>query len=148
MPTDITPWTGPVAITLAYVLLYYVFVLHVARIKTKLAAEYAGRGEKFDRYFGEDRHMLAADRIQLNMLEHMGPFLVLLWLNAVFVGTVSASIAGGVYLVSRVAYPVLMGGRLGRGIRASILLATGPGYAVILWYLGALVWAMAVGPIG
>ncbi|MCA9570279.1 MAG: MAPEG family protein [Myxococcales bacterium] len=136
---DIHAYTGPVLVTLATILVYYLFQGHVARVKTRLARDYAARGEKFDRYFGDDREMLAADRIQLNMLEHMPGFLVLLWLNAAFVSPSSATIAGGIWLAARVAYPFLMGGRLGRGIKASILLATLPGYLVILWFVVALV---------
>jgi len=133
---------GPVLVTLAYVLVYYAFQLNLLRVKKRLHREYVARGEKFDRYFGQDREMLAADRTQLNMLEHMGPFLVLLWLNAVFVGSTSATIAGALYVVARAAYPVVLGQRLGRDVKASIFVVTFVGYAVIAWYAGALVWAL------
>lgn len=134
--------TGPVVVTLLYVAIYYGFQLNVLRVKTSLEREYSARGEKFDRYFGQDRTLLAADRIQLNMLEHMGPFLVLLWANAVFVSPWSATVVGAVYLASRVLYPFAMGSRMGRSPRAIILAATVPGYGVIAWYAGALVWAL------
>jgi uncharacterized MAPEG superfamily protein len=135
-------YIGPLAVTLGYVLLYYVFQINVARVKFKLARDHAARGEKFDRYFGQDRHMLAADRSQLNMLEHMPPFLALLWLNAVFVSPSSATIAGGIYLASRVVYPLVMGARLGRGVRGLIALSTAPGYLVLVWFSGALLYVM------
>ncbi len=140
---DLSRQIGPITVTLVYVTLYYLFQVHVLRAKTRLAKDYAERGEKFDRYFGQDRTMLAADRVQLNTLEHMGPFLVLLWLNAVFVGPLGATIAGGVYVAARGAYPLLMGSRLGRGVRASIALSTAPGYGVIAYLAGALIWALA-----
>jgi len=139
---DIAPYAGPVVITLAYVVLYYAFQVNVARAKTQLSREYTARGERFDRYFSHDRQMLAADRIQLNMLEHMPPFLVLLWLVAVFVSPTRATIAGGVYVAARTLYPLLMGNRLGRGIRSVVLVSTVPGYLVLAWLLGELVTAL------
>lgn len=143
MPTlDLAQQIGPLTVTLVYIALYYGFQIHQMRVKFRLEAAYKARGEKFDRYFGQDREMLAADRIQLNMLEHMPPFLALLWLNAIYVSPTSATIAGAVYTAARLAYPFLMGGRLGRSIRAQILVATGTGYLVLAYFLGALVWAM------
>ncbi|MEQ9499724.1 MAG: MAPEG family protein [Deltaproteobacteria bacterium] len=135
-------FAGPILVTLAYLLLYYVFQLHIMRVKGRLVSEYKARGEKFDRYFGQDRHMLAADRIQLNMLEHMPPFLVLLWLAAVFVEPVFATVVGGVYVAARALYPFLMGARLGRGIQARILIATVTGYLALLALMGGLLWRM------
>lgn len=132
-------YAGPVTVTLAYLGVYYASMINVARVKARLARAYAKQDKKFDRYFGEDREMLAADRIQLNALEHMPPFLALLWLTAVFVGPAQATIAGWVYVVARGLYPILMGRRLGRGIRARLLVSTGPGYLVLLYYVGALI---------
>jgi hypothetical protein len=77
--------------------------------------------------------MLAADRYVGNMLEHMPPFLALLWLNAAFVGPRGATIAGAVYLACRLVYPFLMGPRLGRGVPRRILFATLVGYTVIAY---------------
>ena len=139
---DAPAFAGPIAVTLALVGLYYGFMIHAARVKLRLARSYAKRGEKFDRYFGQDREMLAADRIQLNLLEHMPPFLVLLWCNAIFVGTASATVGGTIYVLARLAYPFLMGNRLGRSIQAKLLLATVPGYGVMLWFLVTLLWAL------
>lgn len=144
-PLDLPTQSGPVVVTLLYVGLYYAFMLNIARVKVVLSREYQARGEKFDRYFSQDRTMLAADRYQLNMLEHMPPFLALLWLHAVFVSPMSATVAGGVYVVARAIYPVMMGARLGRGLRASIFVATAPGYLVLAWLAGGLVWRLIVG---
>lgn len=133
---------GPIVVTLIYVLLYYLFQIHIMRVKGRLVREYKERGEKFDRYFGQDRHMLAADRIQLNMLEHMPVFLVLLWMAAVFVDPMFATVVGGIYTGARAIYPFLMGDRLGRGIPARILIATVTGYLCITAFAGALLWKM------
>lgn len=134
MQLDPQLFAGPIVVTVLYTLVYYALQVRGMRTKTRLSREYASRGEKFDRYFGQDREMLAADRAQLNMLEHMPIFLVLLWLTAVFVSPLEATVAGGIYVAVRVLYPVLMGGRLGRGIRTSILAATMPGYLVIAYF--------------
>lgn len=142
---DVTEYTGPLIVTLAYVGLYYGFMVNILRVKKTLGKAYADRGEKFDRYFGQDREMLAADRLQLNTLEHMPPFLALLWLNAVFVSSFAATAAGAAYVVARIYYPFVLGKRLGRGVRSSIMLSTGVGYAVIAFYCGALIWALAGG---
>lgn len=140
-PLELPTQTGPLLVTLAYLLVYYGMVVNVGRTKIRLTREYAKRGEKFDRYFGQDREMLAADRFQLNQLEHMPPFLILLWLVAVFVSPVFASVGGGIYVLTRVAYPFMMGSRLGRGVKGSILVATLPSYLVLLGFMGALGWA-------
>lgn len=142
---DISAYAGPLVVTLAYVALYYAFVIYVAWVKVDLQRRYEARGERFDRYFGDDREMLAADRMQLNTLEQMPPFLVLLWLHAVFVGSFGATVAGGVYVVARAAYPFLVGGRLGRGIPGRILVSTVPGYLVIAYFIGALSWTLVAG---
>ncbi|MFT5686586.1 MAG: hypothetical protein ACI8RZ_007542, partial [Myxococcota bacterium] len=137
-PLELSHQAGPVLVTLAYVALYYAFQIRVALTKARLAREYRKRNEKFDRYFGQDRQMLAVDRVQLNMLEHMPPFLVLLWLHAVFVGPTGATVAGTIYLLARGAYPLLIGGRLGRGVKASIFISTLPGYLVLVYFCSAL----------
>lgn len=131
-------YQGPIIVTVLFTLFYYASMLNVLRVKAALAREYKARGEKFDRYFGNDRHMLAADRIQLNTLEHMTPFLLLLWLHAVLVDTRAATIAGGIYVASRVAYPFLIGAKLGRNIPLRVLAATFTGYGVIGYFAFAL----------
>jgi len=141
MNTAIEAYAGPVVVSALYLLLYYIFMVRVGVLKYRLDAQYRARGEKFDRYFGQDRQMLAMDRIQLNMLEHMPPFLALLWLHAVFVSPRGATIAGAVYLATRAAYPLVLGARLGRNVRPNIIWVTGPGYVVILYFVVALLWA-------
>ncbi len=86
--------------------------------------------------------MLAADRAQLDTLEHVPPFLALLWLHAAFVGPGSATAAGAVYLATRIAHPILVGARLGRGVKLGILYATVPGYVVLAYLLVGLVYAL------
>jgi MAPEG family len=134
---------GPLVVTLVYIGIYYAKIGNQAFVKIRLARVYQERGERFDRYFTTDRTMLAADRYVGNMLEQMPPFLVLLWLNAVFIDPRSATIAGSVYLVSRAAYPFFMGRELGRGVPNRILVATVAGYVVIAYFSARLIWLLA-----
>ena len=136
-------FSGPLLVTVAYVVTYYAMIVNQLRVKTRLRHEYRARGETFDRYFSNDREMLAADRYVGNMLEHMPPFLVLLWLNAVFIGPRGATVAGGAYLLSRRVYPFVMGRRLGRGVPNRIMFATVIGY-VVLAYLAVRLAIAAV----
>ena len=135
-------FAGPLLVTLIYVVVYYLLFSNQLRVKTRLRREYRARGETFDRYFNNDRQMLAADRYVGNMLEHMPAFLTLLWLNAVFVGPRGATYAGAAYLVSRILYPFVMGRTLGKGVPSRIMFATGIGYAVIAYLTGRLVAAV------
>ncbi len=128
----IQAYAGPVVVTLAYTAVYYGTMLNVVRVKYGLARAARARGETFDRYLGGDREMLAADRIQLNMLEHMPLFLALLWLNAVFVDVTWATAVGGVYTATRALYPLLHGRTVGRMTRQLVFVATGPSYLALL----------------
>ncbi|MEZ0311669.1 MAG: MAPEG family protein [Myxococcota bacterium] len=121
----------PLLVTIAYAVLYYLTTVNVALVKGKLFREYQAKGEKFDRYRTPDARMLAADRIQLNMLEQMPVFLVLFWLTAVFASPLRAAGYGAAYLASRIVYPLMMGTQLGRNIPKRILFATVTGYLVI-----------------
>jgi len=133
---------GPILVTIAYVAVYYAVLLYNLRVKKTLGRQYQQRGERFDRYFGQDRVMLAADRYVLNTLEHMPPFLCLLWLHAIFVGPLGATVAGSVYVATRIAYPFLMGTRLER-LPRRVLLATFTGYGVLSYLGAAICWAAA-----
>ena len=125
-------FAGPAWVTLAYVTVYYVFLLNILRMKLRLNREYRERGEKFDRYFGQDREMLTADRIQLNMLEHMPVFLALLWMHAFIVSSAEATLLGAIYTVSRVIYPFLLPRQLGGDIPKRVLVTTFTGYIILL----------------
>ena len=68
-------------VTLAYLLLYYVFLIYGLKVKLKVVAECRAKGEPFDRYNGQYPELLAADRMQLNT-PGTCPLLTLLWLQA------------------------------------------------------------------
>jgi hypothetical protein len=133
---------GPLLVTVAYVFVYYLMITNQLLVKTRLRRAYRARGETFDRYFGADREMLAADRYVGNMLEHMPAFLILLWLNALFVGPRGAAIAGAAYVFSRLLYPLVMGRRLGNGVPSRIMFATVVGYLVLAYFAARLIAAV------
>lgn len=135
-------FAGPLLVTVVYVAVYYAMIVNQLIVKTRLRRAYRARGESFDRYFGADREMLAADRYVGNTLEHMPPFLFLLWLNAVFVGPRGAVLGGAAYVVSRLVYPLMMGRRLGRGVPARMMFATLIGYAVLAYFAARLVMTL------
>ena len=124
-------FVGPAWVTLAYAAVYYLFLLRGLVVQSRLAREHRDRGEKFDRYFSQDRQLLASDRSQLNMLEQMPIFLVLMWLHAFVVSGSEAAILGGIYTGLRVLYPIAVGRRLGRRIRAQVLPITFSSYIII-----------------
>ena len=62
--------------------------------KYRLREKYELKGEEFDRYFGQDIEMLAADRVVINTHEQMVPFLVSLWLHSIFVSPSFATACG------------------------------------------------------
>jgi hypothetical protein len=127
-----------VFVTVVYFALYYALHLRVLRTKRRLRNEYRARGEEFDRYFSQDRRMLAADRGVLNMLEHMPPFVCLLWLHAVFASPLGATYAGSVYVATRAAYPFLLGSSVGTRLPWRLLVTTYAGYGMLLYLAAGL----------
>lgn len=79
------------------------------------------------------------ERTTGNTLEQMVPFLLSLWLNAVFVSTHGAYKWGCVYLAFRFVYPALFFAGL-----PYLLLSTIPGYVVIFNLLREVVAAAGV----
>ena len=139
-------YSGPVLVTAAYLALWYYLLLVLQRgTKYRLRDEYAARGEEFDRYFGQDGRMLAADRAVANTQEQMGPFLVSLWLHAVFVSVRHATALGAAYVVLRAVYPSLLGGELSKTQSRRVFFATGPAYLIVFYLLGRTVHAALTG---
>ena len=139
MSTFATQYAPVIWVTLLYILLYYVFLLNILRVKLKLLKKNKAQGTHFDRYGAPDPEMLAADRIQLNTLEHMPPFLILLWLQAFCASVQSASICGGIYLVLRMLYPFFLGSKLKKNIPKRLLFNTFSGYAVMVVMSGFII---------
>ena len=134
----ISEYRGPLAVTLGYFALYYGFVLHVLRTKRRVRSECEARGEPFDRYLSRDRRLLTADRCMLNMLEHMPAFLTLFWLATVFVGSDWVTLAGALYVMTRLVYPFLMGPEVPVRLPKRLLVATYTSYAILGYLASAL----------
>lgn len=139
---DWQSYSGVIAVSIATVVVYHAFLIRLMVVKIRLHREHAARGEKFDRYQSRDRTLLAADRGQLNMLEHMPTFFVALWANAWVVSADGAAIAGLIWLLARAAYPFLIGRELGRDIPVRVFIATFTGYGVIAYLGGSVAWVL------
>lgn len=140
---DLATFRGPVVVTALYFGLWYYLLLSLQRgTKYALLAEYAARGEVFDRYFNQDGRMLAADRAVANTHEQMVPFLLSMWLHAVFVSVSHATILGVVYVVLRALYPLLLGPTVAKTQSKRVFFVTGPCYGIVFYLLGRSVHAV------
>jgi hypothetical protein len=145
-PAEALIYRGPIAVTVAYFCLWYYLLLGLQRgTKYKLKDEYAAKGQEFDRYFGQDPRMLAADRAVINTQEQMVPFLVSLWLHAVFVSPSHAAYLGLAYVVLRSLYPVLLGKSLSKTQSKRVFFVTGPAYCIVFYLLGKVLYAAVTG---
>ncbi|MEM7151204.1 MAG: MAPEG family protein [Myxococcota bacterium] len=139
---DPTQLHGPVAVTVAYFVLWYAMLFGLqSRTKYRLKALYAQEGKTFDRYFGQDPQMLAADRAVANTHEQMVPFMVSLWLYACFVSPSHATWLGAAYVGLRGLYPVLLGSRVSKVQSKRVAFVTFPCYAIVFFMLGGTAWA-------
>jgi len=84
-----------------------------------------------------------ADRVVINTLEQMIPFLTLMWGHALFVNPETARLQGWVYVVTRYLYAPLYG--MYGMFTVAIEVATQPNYVVIFYYWVALVYKCASG---
>lgn len=142
MTLDPSVYMGPIVATAAYFGLWYYLLLGLQRgTKYRLKAEYSAKGEAFDRYFGQDRRMLAVDRAVANTQEQMVPFLASLWLHALFVSPGTATVLGGVYVGLRALYPLLLGKQLAGTQSKRVFAVTGPAYLIVFYLLGHSVYA-------
>jgi len=134
---DSGDFVGPVAVTVAYFALWYSLLFgKQSRTKYRLLAKYKEEGKEFDRYTSNDPEMLAADRIVGNTHEQMVPFMVSMWLFAIFVSPFQATVLGGIYVVLRGIYPLLIGSHLSKAQPKRVFFVTGPCYLIIFSMLG------------
>ncbi|EDQ88586.1 uncharacterized protein MONBRDRAFT_26179 [Monosiga brevicollis MX1] len=125
----------------AYFILYFVFLSNQSATSQLLVRKYKKRQEKFVKYYNtKDPSQLTADRAVGNMLEQMPVFL-----TGYFAAMVTAAMAGEsfrwvnyaafAYTASRSMYLVAFKNNASAaGIKPGILLATLPGYVVILYH--------------
>ncbi len=146
VPTG-SSFAGPFLVTFAYFILWYCLLFLLQRqTKYRLQREYLARGEIFDRYFGQDSRMLAADRVVINTQEQMVPFLFALWLHAIFVATFSATLLGCIYVLLRSAYPFLLGQQLAYINPKKVYFVTFPCYGIIFYFLISVVYKILTIP--
>lgn len=139
---DLAQLHGPLLVTVGQLLLWYSLLFGLqTRTKYRLKARYQADGKVFDRYFGQDEEMLAADRAVANTHEQMVPFLVSLWVFAIFVSPRHATWLGAAYLVLRGVYPLLLGKRVSKVQSKRVALVTFPSYAIVFTLLGGAAWA-------
>jgi hypothetical protein len=142
---ELSELRGPVLVTVVYFLLWYGFLLGLqSRTKYRLKAQYAKQERAFDRYFGQDEEMLAVDRVVTNTHEQMGPFLVSLWLFAVFASPTYATWLGVAYIALRATYPLLLGKRVSKTQSKRVAFVTFPSYAIVFTMLGGAAWSVWV----
>jgi len=128
-------------VTLVYIGLYYAFMIRTLKVKLRVAKQCKEAGERFFRYSNQYPELLAADRVQLNTLEHMPPFLVLLWLQSLTVSPQSAAALGAAYVVVRLTYPLFLGPKLEKNIPLRIVINTFTGYGILLTFA---IWQITV----
>jgi len=139
---DLNQLHGPLMVTVTYFVLWYGFLLGLqSRTKYRLKARYEREGKQFDRYFGQDREMLAVDRVVANTHEQMGPFVVSLWLFAIFSSPTYATYLGATYIVLRALYPVILGKRVLRTQTKLVALVTFPSYIIVFAMFGGAAWS-------
>jgi len=115
-------------VTCAFVFMWYVFLGHQVSLN-------------FDATLDADVKTGAksiADRVVGNTLEQAMPFLVLLWLHALFVNPETSKLLGWIYVATRFLYPITFGfyGQQTLGIQ----IATQPNYIVVYYFLTATVY--------
>ena len=137
----ITDYSGPTLVTVLFFLFWYYLLLVVQRgTKYRLKQKYENQGQEFDRYFGQDKQMLSADRAVINTQEQMVPFLVSLWLHAIFVSVSVATLLGLIYVLIRASYPILLGSEVSKMQTKRVYFATLPGYLIVFYLFGSLAY--------
>jgi hypothetical protein len=140
--SSLSEFRGPLAVTFVYFILWYGFLLGLqTRTKYRLKARYDEEGRVFDRYFGQDEEMLAVDRVVANTHEQQVPFIVSLWLFAIFSSPLYATWLGATYVGLRALYPVLIGKRVSKVQSRRVAFVTFPSYAIVFTMLGGAVMA-------
>ena len=88
----------PALTTLIALLVYFVVMVNVARAhaKYKVVAPAMTGHPDFERVY----------RVQMNMLEQLALFLPSLWLFAIFVSPVWASLFGAIWIIGRILYAI------------------------------------------
>lgn len=135
MMVDARTFRDPICATLAWVVMYYIF-LYSQSVVTFYLYLTAKADEKDDKkvsfgkikYQSSGKLQLTIQRTVGNTMEQAFPFLMGLWLHAAFVSPSSAASVGYIYVITRSYYPFAF--YLGLPY---LLLSTVPGYACIFY---------------
>lgn len=135
--------------TLAFLLAVLIQLVEKVRVVKSAKAKKSDTTEqtpKINRYVTDDRRLHAADRSLGNFLEWAPAFLTLFWTYLLVVEETpwTAIYWGWLYVAARFLYPVLAmgGGVTFTGAKPLILLATGPGYMVLIRLAAGIAWAV------
>jgi hypothetical protein len=87
--------------------------------------------------------MLASDRVVANTHEQMTPFLLSMWLYAIFISPTTAAPTtaawlGGFYVALRFVYPFLIGKKISKVQSKRVIFVTFPCYFIIFYMLGSV----------
>jgi hypothetical protein len=138
----IKQYHAPILVTCAYFGLYYLFIIY--QVLTKYSVYFTEKNNskkspteiklKDVKYFSKNPLILTADRTVGNCLEQMVPFLLSLWMYAIFISPSDAAYYGTIYVVTRAYYPFVF--RLGG---PWLLTSTLPNYICIWIMLAQLI---------
>jgi hypothetical protein len=139
----VSKYQGPLRVTICYISLYYIFIIIQVSLKYYAYFQEKSKNDKIklaDVKYNTIRNplVLTGDRSVGNTLEQAIPFLVSLWLHAIFVDTEYATYVGSIYVLTRSFYPVVF--RLGAPF---LFFSTIPNYiciAMLLMPVGRLVF--------
>jgi len=130
-------------VTVLYMLMYISFMIlqlntrDAAVARAKVAGKTLPEGKPFASYVADDEGARMGERVFLNTLEQMGPFLISLWMCAAFVSCELATVLGSVAIVARCLMPLLWSMGPGGAWNIKVELSTQPYYICVTAMLGA-----------
>lgn len=115
--------SGTIIVTCVYCIMFYIFLGHQVQVKfaPKLTDDV------------REQAKLIADRAVINTQEQMVPFLVLLWLEALFVNFHVAQTLGAIYVFFRFLYPVMWA--LYGTFNTAVELSVQPNYQIVFYFM-------------
>jgi hypothetical protein len=119
---------GVAQVTCVYMLMVYIFFGNQVGIKFS---------KNLPKDIG-DKAAEIATRTVANTLEQAIPFLVLMWLEAIFVNPEVARIFGWIYVLTRFLYPLVYGAF--GDFTVAVMLATQPNYIIIFHFLWTILY--------
>eukprot|EP00928_Gymnodinium_smaydae_P049273 TRINITY_DN33060_c0_g1_i1.p1 TRINITY_DN33060_c0_g1~~TRINITY_DN33060_c0_g1_i1.p1 ORF type:complete len:195 (-),score=41.91 TRINITY_DN33060_c0_g1_i1:367-951(-) len=144
-PVDMGEYAAVVGATLAFFAMWYGFLTQQMMMRGVAAERAREKGIELTRFDYRFAEWEMADRTFLNMQEQSAPFLLLMWLYAVFCNARVAGVLGFVYVGFRFVYPILWSTR-GR-FTILVELSTQPNYLVIGWYFNSLCYTAISGDV-